>query len=50
MCILFTDLDLEADDVSILDLTLCERRLRLHELNHAGFDFLSLDLVTDKDR
>lgn len=34
------DINLEADNVSILNLALSERQLRLHELNHARFDFL----------
>ena len=48
MRILVVDLDLEADDVSILDLTLRERRLWLHELDHARFNFLLIHLVVDK--
>ena len=31
---------LEADDVTILDLTLRKRQLGLHELDHARFNFL----------
>jgi len=33
-------LDLEADDISVLDVTLCEGVPRLHGLDHVGFDFL----------
>lgn len=36
----FRLLDLEADDISILNLTLCKGELRLHKLDHARFDFL----------
>ena len=38
--LLFVDIDLEADDVTILDFTLSERELRLHQLNHPRLDFL----------
>ena len=32
---------LETDDIAILNLTLSEGQLGLHELNHARFDFLN---------
>ena len=35
------NLDLEAYDITVLDLTLRERQLGLHELDHARFNFLS---------
>lgn len=38
--LLLRNIHLEADDVAILDLTLSEGELGLHELNHARFDFL----------
>jgi hypothetical protein len=38
--LLLTELDLEADDVAVLDLALSKRELRLHQLDHARFDFL----------
>ena len=38
--LLFVDIDLEADDVSILDLALRKGELGLHQLDHARFDFL----------
>ena len=38
--LLLTDVNLEADNVAILDLALGEGKLRLHELDHARFDFL----------
>ena len=38
--LLLVHLDLEANDVTILDLTLRERHLLLHDLDHPGFDFL----------
>ena len=34
------NLDLEANDITVLDLTLRECQLGLHELDHARFDFL----------
>ena len=34
------DVDVEADDISVLHLTLGEGALRIHELDHAGFNFL----------
>lgn len=34
------DIDLEADDIAILNLALGKCELRLHQLNHAWFDFL----------
>ena len=39
--LLLVHVDLEADNITILDLTLSEGQLGLHELNHARFDFLS---------
>ena len=38
--LLLVHVDLEADNVAILDLALGEGKLRLHELDHARFDFL----------
>ena len=40
MDLLIRDINLEADDVSILDFTLGEGVLWLHEFDHARFDFL----------
>ena len=37
------DLDLKADDISILDFTPGEGVLRFHEVYHAWFDFLGKD-------
>ena len=37
---LIGNINLEADDVSVLDFTLGEGVLRLHELDHTRFDFL----------
>jgi hypothetical protein len=33
-------IDLETNDISILNLALSKRELLLHELDHAGLDFL----------
>ena len=38
--LLILHLDLEADDITILDLALLEREPGLHELDHARFNFL----------
>ena len=38
--LLLVHVDLEADDITVLNLALRERQLGLHELYHAGFDFL----------
>lgn len=38
--LLVVDIDLEADDIAILNLALGKCELRLHQLNHAWFDFL----------
>jgi hypothetical protein len=38
--LLIGDINLEADDISVLDFTLGEGVLRFHKLNHARFDFL----------
>ena len=40
--LLLCHVNLEADNIAVLDLTLRESELRLHELNHARFDFLQL--------
>ena len=40
MNFLVGDVNLEAYDISVLDFTLGEGVLWLHQLNHAGFDFL----------
>jgi hypothetical protein len=37
---LLTDVNLEANDISVLNFALREGRPRLHELDHASFDFL----------
>ena len=37
------DLNLEADDITILDSALGEGVLRLHEFDHVGLDFLGMD-------
>ena len=39
--LLLIHVNLETDDVAILNLTLSEGQLGLHELNHARFDFLN---------
>jgi len=43
---LIGDVNLEADDISVLDIALREDLLRVHELNQAGFDFLRKDDVS----
>ena len=37
------DVNLEADDISVLNFALGEGVLRLHKLNHPRFDFLGRD-------
>lgn len=41
--LLFSDINLEAHNVPILDLALEECCLHFHELNHIRFDFLQKD-------
>ena len=43
MNFLIRDVNLEADDVSVLDFGLDEGVLRLHELDHTRFDLLGKD-------
>lgn len=37
------NIDLEADDIAVLNLTLGERALGFHQLDHTRFDFLNAD-------
>jgi hypothetical protein len=41
--LLFTEFDLETNDVPVLNLTLSKGHFRFHKLNHPRFDFLELD-------
>ena len=40
--LLLVDVNLEANDISVLNFTLSESQFGLHELNHARFDFLHI--------
>lgn len=48
--LLLVNINLEANNVSVLDFTLRESQLGLHELNHAGFDFLQNVFRSEKTR